>query len=125
MNDIYLRDELMQVYKDPINRGVINNATVSSTKYNPMCGDAVKLDLLVSEDGIVVDAKFSGDACAVSIISSSLLTEQIIGNTVNEAKKISKKDILNMFSDDLTTSRIKCATLVLEALQEALKSYGQ
>ncbi len=112
----------MDHYKNPRNKGSIANATVKATADNPFCGDSLSLELLV-ENGVIKDFKFDGEMCAVGTAAASMLSEELIGKTVEEARKFSKEDLLKFFSDDLTTSRIKCATLALEALQEGLKKY--
>ncbi len=120
--DQYLREDLLDLYKNPVNRGKLENPSVSVHEVNPMCGDVIDLDIAV-DDGIITDAKFSGDACAVSVISSSLVTEDIIGKDVTYAKNLTKKEVLELIGIGLTTSRIKCATLVLSALHKAIMQY--
>lgn len=121
---MYQRQELMEIYKNPVNRGKLTDPTAEATEKNPMCGDVVELTLKI-EDGIITGAKFEGAACFVSIVSSSLVTEEITGKTLEEAKELNKQDILDMIGIELTTSRVKCATLVLDALQKAIKNYEQ
>lgn len=121
-DDSYLREDLLEIYKSPINLGKIEDATVSVQDNNPMCGDEINLDLKIEND-VLVDAKYSGDACAVSIISSSLVTEELIGKSLEEVKGFSKKDVLDLIGVQLTTSRIKCATLILGALERAIQKY--
>lgn len=121
MEDIY-REELMEIYKNPPNRGSLANPSVAVKKHNPMCGDEVNLQLKIAS-GKIADARFDGSACAVSVISSSLLTEKIIGMTVDEAKTLKKEDLLELIGLNLTTSRVKCAVLVLSALQGALEGF--
>ncbi len=123
MDEIY-REELKEIYRNPAHKGTIKNATVSTHKSNSMCGDDVNLELKIENDKIT-DAKFNGNACAVSVISSDLLAEEIIGKTVEEAKKITKDDLLKLLDLNLTTSRVKCATLVLSALKDALNLYEE
>jgi nitrogen fixation NifU-like protein len=122
MDDNLYREELMEVYKSTKNRGKLENPSVEVFQRNPMCGDEITLQLK-TEKGVIRDAKFDGHACAVSVISSNFLLEDIIGKTVDEASKISKEELLKMIGVNLTTSRVKCATLVLEALQNALEKY--
>lgn len=123
MNNIY-REQLMEHYKNPRNFGTINSPTVKETKNNPFCGDVIEMQLKI-EDGIIKEAAFSGSACAVSIASASMLTEEITGKTVDEANKVTKEELLEMVGVELTTSRVKCAVLALEALNLALKKYEQ
>jgi nitrogen fixation NifU-like protein len=119
MDNLY-REELMEIYKHPQNRGKMQNPSVEVVKKNPICGDELGLQLKV-EDGVIKDAKFEGLGCAVSVISSEILMENLIGKTVSEAAAISKEDLLNMLGMNLSTSRVKCATLILDALENAIK----
>lgn len=119
MDNLY-REELMEIYKHPHNRGKMQNPSVEVVKKNPICGDELGLQLKV-EDGVITDAKFEGLGCAVSVISSEILLESLIGKTISEASAISKEDLLNMLGMNLSTSRVKCATLILDALENAVK----
>ncbi len=121
MDELY-REELMEVYKHPAHRGKVIDPTVEVYEKNPMCGDDLILQLKI-EDGKITDAKFSGIACSVSVISSDLLLEHLRGKTLDEAKSISKEDLLAIVGLNLTTSRVACATLSLTALHKALKNY--
>lgn len=114
----------MEHYKSPHNRGILNGATIVTHEKNPFCGDEIDLQLKI-DDGIIKEAMFSGDACAVSLASSSMVTDFLKGKSLDDAGKLSKEDILEMVGVELTTSRVKCATLVLEALQRALKEYKE
>jgi nitrogen fixation protein NifU and related proteins len=118
-NPIY-REDLMEEYKHPSNKGHMDNPTVTIHKANPMCGDEISLQLKI-EDGVIKDAKFEGTACMVSIVSSSKLTEHIKDMEISAAEKISKQELLDLIGLNLTTSRIKCATLALDALTKALE----
>ncbi len=122
MNDNLYREELMEIYKHPHNRGSMTNPSVSVVKDNPMCGDQISFQLLI-KDGVIKDAKYNGSACAVSIISSETLLVALKDKTVGQAGKLSKDDILDLVNLNLTTSRVKCATLCLDALHEALQTY--
>ncbi|HOF50134.1 MAG TPA: iron-sulfur cluster assembly scaffold protein [Candidatus Colwellbacteria bacterium] len=121
MQDLY-REEFMEIFRHPQNKGNLENPSAFAHKKNPMCGDSLVLRLKIS-GGIIEDAKFESEACAVSVISSSILTDYLIGKSVDEAKKINKDRLLEMIGLNLTTSRVSCATLVLYALEEALKNY--
>lgn len=121
-NDQMFREDIMEIYKNPSNRGIMDNPTISVLQVNPFCGDEVNLQLKISE-GKVEEAKFIGSACMVSTVSSSLLTEAITGKSLEEVKRFQKDDLLKIINLNLTTSRVKCATLALEALQKAIKEY--
>lgn len=117
MEEIYLREDLLQIYKDPSHKGKLENPTEDIHEINPMCGDDLALQISI-ENGHIKDAKFDGHLCAVSTISADLLTDEIIGKSLKEAKKLTKDQLLEMIGVELTTSRIKCATLALDALHK-------
>lgn len=121
MDSLY-REELMELYKHPTHKGQLTAPTSTATKKNPMCGDEITLQLAV-KDGKITDAKFDGIACSVTVISSELLSENVIGKTIDEAKKITKDDFLKAVNLNLTTSRVQCAVLALTALSAAIKDY--
>jgi len=114
----------MEYYRNPLNRGSLENPSVEVVKQNPLCGDVVKLQLDI-KNAVIEDAKFDGSACVVSIASSSLVTDFLKGKSLKEAKNLKKEKILDMLGVELTTSRIKCAILVLEALENAIQKYEQ
>ncbi len=121
--DIY-REEFLEVFKNPMNEGKLNNPSIVEHGVNEACGDEMDLYLKI-ENGIVVDASFTAKACSVGTVSSALLTDEIKGKKVSEIKKFSKEDLLKLIGVNLTTSRIKCATLPLETLHKSLENYGK
>lgn len=123
MNDLY-RSELMEIYKDPTHRGNLNDPSVSLEKHNPFCGDRVSLFLQI-KNNVIEDAKFEGEMCFVSIVGADFLLEEIIGKSIEEVKKIDQKKVLSLIDLNLSTSRIACATLTLNALKEALEKYAK
>lgn len=118
-NDYLYREELMDVYKNSKSKGRLSDPTVEVSEKNPVCGDELILQLKI-EGGKIVDAKFDGMACAVSVISSAYLLKNLIGKTIDEARNITRDQLLEMIGLNLTTSRVKCATLILEALKNAI-----
>lgn len=119
--DLY-REEFMEIYKNPMNQGKMENPTIVEHGVNEACGDEMDLFLKI-EKGKVVDAKFTAQSCSVGVVSSAILTDEIKGKTIEEVKKLSKKDLLELIGVNLTTSRIKCATLPLETLEKTIKEY--
>ena len=122
MTDNFYREQLMEIYKNPTHLGTLTKPTVQVHEVNPMCGDEITLHLNIKDDKII-DAKFAGAACAVSIVSSELLLEDIKGKTLEEAKQLTKEELLKLIGITLTTSRVRCATLSLEALTNAIRNY--
>lgn len=112
---------ILDHYKNPRNYGTLPDADVSYEEGNPSCGDVVRIDLKI-EDDRVIDARFSGQGCTISQASASILTEMIMGKSLEEIKEISKEDMLNALGIRISPIRFKCALLALKVLKSGL--YG-
>lgn len=123
MPDLY-REEIMDIYKNPARRGKLSDASITTDKKNPMCGDDIYVQLKI-EKGLIKDARFDGSACLVSIVSSEILLDFLVDKTIEEARKITKDELLDMLKLNLTTSRVGCATLALTAVQKAIEEYEE
>jgi len=110
----------LELYKNPSNFGILKNPTHHGTEYNSICGDEITVNLII-KNRIVEDAKFSGSGCALSLVAASLLTSKIKGMNKKDIKKLNKKDIRKLFKTKMSSSRIKCMLLPLEAVKKALK----
>jgi nitrogen fixation NifU-like protein len=124
MDDLY-RELIIDRYKNPHFRGHLDPHDISFEDDNPLCGDHIRIDLRVSEDGKVQDAVFDGHGCAISQASADLLMESIRGKPVDEVKQMSKEDILDMLGIDLGPVRIKCALLSLKVLKAGVYGLGE
>ena len=87
---------------------------------NPLCGDHLQIELRVDENQNVVDAKFDGHGCAISISAADLLLDSIIGKSIEDVKKLEKQDILDLLGIKLSPARLKCALLSLKVLKAAV-----
>lgn len=110
---------ILDHYKNPRNHGTIENADASYEEGIPSCGDVVRLDLKL-KDGIVEDVKFSGKGCAISQASCSIMTEAVIGKTVDEVMSIGDDEMLEALGSPISPIRFKCALLGLNVLKKAL-----
>ena len=106
-------------YKNPLHSGKLEGATGSAADSNPLCGDKIQIDVKV-EDGKIVDALFSGEGCAISQASASMLLDEMIGKPVEEVKSLENQFIYDMLGVPLTTNRVKCAMLSLVVLKQSL-----
>src|SRR3989338_3742894 len=113
-SDMYMENILDQ-YKNPRNFGIIEHATHKQKENNPLCGDEIEIMLDIKNEKIE-DVKFRGKGCAISMASASMLTQEIKGKTVDEVKKMSREDILDMLGIPVGPVRLKCALLSLEVL---------
>lgn len=144
-------NELLQLYQQmiidhgqrPRNFGKIEHPTHKQQGVNPLCGDKLEMYLII-EDNLIKDVKFSGEGCAISMASASMLTEMIKGKKVDEANNLVEdfqsmlvtQDISEEAKDRLGKavilegvkeypSRIKCATLAWHALKNACEGSGE
>ena len=122
MDDMY-REVILDHYKHPHNAGTLEKPDISHEEHNPLCGDRIRIDLAV-ESGIITDVRFQGRGCAISQASASLLTDELKGKSVEQARAISKEDMLELIGIPLDKNpvRIKCALLALKTLKVGL--YG-
>lgn len=117
--DIY-RELILDHYKHPRNFGHLDHVDASSEAYNATCGDKIRIEIKLKDD--IEDVRFSGEGCAISQASASMLTEKAKGMRVVDVGKLSFNDIQEMLGTTLTPSRVKCALLPLEVLQKAVVS---
>ena len=87
----------------------------------PACGDVMKLQIKVNNDGVIEDAKFKTYGCGSAIASSSLVTEWIKGRTLEEAKEIKNKDIADHLA--LPPVKIHCSVLAEDAIKSTIEDY--
>ncbi|NLC25011.1 MAG: Fe-S cluster assembly scaffold protein NifU [Fastidiosipila sp.] len=114
-------EKVMDHFMNPRNMGEISDATTSGTVGNPVCGDIMKIDLMI-EDDIITDAKFKTFGCGSAIATSSMATELIIGKNTEEALDISNKAVAEAL-DGLPAVKLHCSVLAEQAIKKALKQY--
>ena len=122
----------------PVHKVKLMQPTVTKRGVNPSCGDDITLELVVDENGIIVDGGYTGDGCAISQASADIMLELVIGKTKEEALKL-KDTFLRMIKEKITDeeletleeaaalqdishmpSRVKCAVLGWRTLEESL-----
>ncbi|MEM3084538.1 MAG: SUF system NifU family Fe-S cluster assembly protein [Nitrososphaerales archaeon] len=120
--DIY-REIILDYYRNPRNYGKIDAPDISIRDSNPLCGDEVEIHVKFENDK-VKDVKFTGKGCAISQASASMLTEMIMGKSLEDVKKVGKEDVLESLGlPNLGPARIKCALLSLKTLKLGVYSY--
>ncbi len=109
-------------YKNPRHKGSLSTANFTTALYNPSCGDSIIFQGIV-QDGNLTDIAFEGSGCVISIAAASLLSEQAINKKLSHILAFTSQTILNLIQLELGLTRLKCALLCLEALQQGIKDY--
>ena len=119
-------DKVIDHYENPRNVGKFDEADESigtGIVGAPACGDVMRLQIQVSDDGIIEDAKFKTYGCGSAIASSSLLTEWVKGKNLDEAASIKNTEIAQELS--LPPVKIHCSVLAEDAIKAAVQNYRE
>ena len=136
LKELY-RELILDHARKPRHFGKLAGATHTAEGINPLCGDKLRLYLLLDDEGVVRDARFEGSGCAISVASASLLTDTVIGMSGDEAQSWFRNvtaELTGTGRSDIELgklralqgvrefpSRVKCATLAWHALSNALE----
>jgi nitrogen fixation NifU-like protein len=115
--------KVLELFRNPKNAGSMKDATVKATAGSPACGDIISIYLKIDEErDVILKASFESYGCAANIAAASILTEMIMGKTMQEAWSISWK----MISDELgglPAIKYHCSILAVGALKRAIRAY--
>ena len=119
-------DKVLDHYENPRNVGKMDaeDEDVGTGMVGaPACGDVMRLQIKVGDDGVIEDAKFKTYGCGSAIASSSELVEMLIGKTLEEAKEIKNIDIVKAL--ELPPIKIHCSVLAEDSIKQAIEDYEQ
>ena len=119
-------DKVIDHYDNPRNVGTLdkNDSNVGTGLVGaPACGDVMRLQIKINDEGVIEDAKFKTFGCGSAIASSSLVTEWVKGRTLDEAQEIKNVDIAKELS--LPPVKIHCSVLAEDAIRAAINDYNK
>ncbi len=121
--DMY-QERILQHYRAPRNFGSLPGADLAGEESNPLCGDHIRMELkLDPARERITDVRFSGDGCAISMASASMLTERLAGRSLAEVEGLRRDDVLANLGIPLSPVRVKCALTGFVALGHALTAH--
>lgn len=115
-------EKVKEHFKNPKNVGEIENPDGEGMVGNPLCGDMMKMTIKVSKDGKLEDIKFKTYGCGSAIATSSMITEMAKGMSLDEALKITRKDVADEL-EGLPPIKMHCSNLAADALHAAIEDY--
>ena len=122
--DELYRENILDHYKHPRNRGTLEHPDITYEDANPLCGDQLRIDIAV-EDGRIAQIRHSGHGCSISQAAASMLCERMEGRPLEEVKQLTREDVLEMLGIELGPVRLKCALLALKTLKTGIYGLSQ
>jgi nitrogen fixation NifU-like protein len=120
MDNLY-REFILEHYRAPHNRGVLDPHDLQFADSNPTCGDEMSMTLLLDDaKERLADVAFSGRGCAISQASASILTDELRGMTLDELRAIDPREVVGNLGVPIGPARLKCALLPYKVLQGAV-----
>src|SRR5215813_6726564 len=101
-------DLLLDHFRHPRNYGSLVDPDVSYEKFNPLCGDRIRIEVKL-ENTTISEARFKGDGCAISTAAASLLTELVTGSQLEAVAVISDEELIAALESDIKPARRQCA----------------
>jgi nitrogen fixation NifU-like protein len=121
MDDVLYREEILEHYFASNHRGRLEAPDRSVALDNPLCGDRIRLELMLDVGGRVAQVRFDGQGCAISQAAASMLAGQIEGKPLDEVRRFSADDMIHLLGFPLSVTRLKCGLLAWRALQHVLR----
>ena len=116
-------DNILDHYEHPRHRGPMPDATVTMKGGNPGCGDIITAHLKIDANDRIENVSFEGEGCTISQAAASILSEQILGKTLEEVKNMDHTQFIEDLGKEVVINRLKCATLALNTVKAAERKY--
>ncbi len=119
------REHILQHYKHPCNHGTLDEPDMRYREDNPLCGDDIEIQIGLDGSGSVERIAFTGQGCAISQASASLVTEAVKGKPLDEIRAMDKDTVLDLLQIPISPVRMKCALLPLSVIHGGIRVYEQ
>jgi len=116
-------ENILDHHDNPRNKRRLDPADIEASGGNPGCGDIVVMFVNIDEDGRIREATFQGEGCTISQAAASMLTDELVGKTLDEVRSMSYEDVIEDMGKDVVSTRTKCATLALTIMKSASEDY--
>ena len=113
-------DVIRERWRKPRHRGEVPGANAVAEDVNPLCGDRVRMMLAVAPDGRIEAAGFIGDSCAICTASADVVADLVAGRSRADAAALEVADVLNVLQAEIRPTRMRCVTLPVSVLGQAL-----
>ena len=121
--DSMYMENILDHYKNPQNKGKIEQPQIENKEKNPSCGDEIEVTATINNNNHITDIKYDGHGCAISQAAISMVTEEVKGKDIEEILKLKKENVLELLGIDIVPMRIKCAMLGLRVLQRGILKF--
>jgi nitrogen fixation NifU-like protein len=115
---------LLDHYRNPRHNTPLKNASITWTKSNPLCGDSVVVQLTIVNASLIDCISICAKGCVISVAAGSLLAEVILGKTLDYLRQYDIHQVPDLLGMSIGYTRLKCATLALDALKDSIAEYG-
>ena len=124
MTDNLYREIILDHYRDPQFKGELDDANFVASEVNPLCGDALTFLIRFNPDNIVEAVAWQGEGCAIAVASADMLSDTLIGLSIDQIKLITKESIVKMMGIEPGPTRLKCALLSISTIHKGLRQQG-
>ena len=116
-------DVIRKRWRRPSFRGDLPGATAIAEDVNPLCGDRVRMQLVIDADRVTA-ARFAGDSCAICTASADVVSELATGRQATDVSRLEETEVLEILDADIRPTRRRCVTLPIDVMKKALRSLG-
>lgn len=121
MEDELYKEQILHLYRNPLNKKTLTDFDVRHREFNPLCGDDIEIMIKFDTAGKIANIGHAGQGCVISQAAVSLITEEVKNKTRDEITTIPDDKMMEMLGIPISPTRMKCATLGLIAIRQTIK----